>query len=72
MLFRSSRENPNTEIHAKARALAKAALEGPDDWTADEKHAAAAALAEWVPKVVNVDWKDERKKLKLAVLKGEA
>ncbi|MDO8275698.1 MAG: type III-B CRISPR module RAMP protein Cmr6 [Serpentinimonas sp.] len=70
--LRGSRENPNTEIHAKARALAKAALEGPDDWTADEKHAAAAALAEWVPKVVNVDWKDERKKLKLAVLKGEA
>jgi hypothetical protein len=33
---------------------------------------AAEALAEWLPQVVEVDMKDERKKLKLAVLRGEA
>ena len=69
--LRGSKEKPNAETHAKARALSKAALEGAD-WTIEEKRAAAAALAEWVPKVVAVDMKDERKKLKLAVLRGEA
>ena len=64
------KDKPNTDLHAKARALSKAALEGAD-WTADEKRAAAQALAEWLPQVVEVDMKDERKKLKLAVLRGE-
>jgi CRISPR-associated protein Cmr6 len=65
------KDKPNTDLHAKARALSKAALEGPD-WTADEKRTAAEALAQWLPQVVEVDMKDERKKLKLAVLRGEA
>jgi CRISPR-associated protein Cmr6 len=69
--LRGSKERPNAETHAKARTLAKAALEGAD-WTAEEKRAAAQALAEWLPKVVSVDMKDERKKLKLSVLRGEA
>ncbi len=68
--LRGGKEKPNAEIHAKARALSKAALEGAD-WTAEEKRAAAEALAEWLPQVVAVDMKDERKKLKLAVLRGE-
>ena len=37
-----------------------------------EKRAAAEALAEWLPQVVAVDMKEERKKLKLAMLRGEA
>lgn len=65
------KDKANTELHAKARALSKAALEGAD-WTAEEKRSAAEALAEWLPQVVEVDMKDERKKLKLAVLRGEA
>jgi len=69
--LRGTKDKPNTELHAKARALSKAALEGAD-WTAEEKLGAALALAEWLPQVVAVDMKDERKKLKLAVLRGEA
>jgi ABC-type nitrate/sulfonate/bicarbonate transport system substrate-binding protein len=65
------KDKPNTDLHAKARALSRAALEGTD-WTAEEKRLAAEALAEWLPQVVEVDMKDERKKLKLAVLRGEA
>jgi CRISPR-associated protein Cmr6 len=65
------KDKANTELHAKARALSKAALEGAD-WTAEEKRSAAEALAEWLPQVVEVDMKDERKKLKLYVLRGEA
>jgi CRISPR-associated protein Cmr6 len=69
--LRGGRDRPNTELHAKARALSKAALEGAD-WTAEEKRAAADALSEWLPQVIAVDMKDERKKLKLALLRGEA
>lgn len=68
--LRGSKDRPNTAFHDKARALAKTALESPD-WTAEEKRAAAEAIAEWLPKVVAVDMKDERKKLKLAALRGE-
>jgi CRISPR-associated protein Cmr6 len=70
--LRGGKDRPNTEIHAKGRALAKAALEGRPEWTAEEKCAAADALAEWLPKVVDVEWRDERKKLKIAALRGEA
>ena len=69
--LRGNKEKPNAETHAKARALSKAALEGIN-WSAEEKHAAAEAMAEWLPQVVAVDMKDERKKLKLAALRGEA
>jgi CRISPR-associated protein Cmr6 len=69
--LRGNKERPNAETHAKARALSKAALEGAD-WTAEDKRTAAEVLAEWLPQVVTVDMKDERKKLKLAVLRGEA
>jgi CRISPR-associated protein Cmr6 len=69
--LRGAKDRPNTEMHAQARALSKAALEGAT-WTAEEKRSAALALAEWLPQVVAVDMKDERKKLKLAVLRGEA
>ncbi len=63
------RENPNGVWHGKARALAKAAHESPD-WTAEEKAAAADAIEEWLPKLVKVDAKDERKKMKLSALRG--
>ena len=65
------KEKPNTQTHQMAQKLAKTALED-STWTAEEKRAAADALTEWLPKVVSVDMKDERKKLKLAALRGEA
>ncbi len=69
--LRGGKDKPNTELHAKARALSKAALEGAG-WSTEEKRIAAQALTDWLPQVVAVDMKDERKKLKLAVLRGEA
>jgi hypothetical protein len=69
--LRGNIERANAETHAQARALSKAALQGAY-WTAEEKRAAAETLAEWLPQVVAVDLKDERKKLKLALLRGEA
>jgi CRISPR-associated protein Csm5 len=69
--LRGKRDKPNTSYHDKARQLAKDALEGKG-WTAEERRAAAEAIAEWLPKVVQVDMKQERKKLKLANLHGEA
>lgn len=65
------KDKANTELHVRARALSKAAFEGAD-WTAEDKRAAAEALALWLPQVVEVDMKDERKKLKLAALRGES
>lgn len=67
--FPNLKENPNAAFHNKARALAKAAHEGAD-WSADEKRAAAEAIETWLPKLVKLDIKDERKKLKLSALKG--
>lgn len=60
----------NGEEHQRARVIAQAALESAD-WTAEERRAAAEAIATWLPKVVAVDMKDERKRLKLAQLRGE-
>jgi len=64
-----NKEGPNQAIHNKARELAKAAREG-SDWTADEKRAAACAIEEWLPKLVRIELKDERKKLGLTALKS--
>lgn len=68
--FPSYKEKPNAAFHNQARALAKTAHEG-GDWSADEKRQAAEAIETWLPKLVQVDIKDERKKLKLTVLKGQ-
>ncbi|WP_157659211.1 type III-B CRISPR module RAMP protein Cmr6 [Thauera butanivorans] len=62
------KEKPNANFHNKARALAKTA-DSPD-WSADEKRSAAEAIETWLPKLVQIDIKDERKKLKLNALKG--
>lgn len=67
--FPSYKEKPNAAFHNQARALAKAAHEGTD-WSADEKRQAAEAIETWLPKLVQLDIKDERKKLKLSALKG--
>ncbi len=64
------KDKPNGSYHGKARELAKAAHEGAD-WSAEDKLAAAQAIEEWLPKLVALDIKDERKKLKLSALKGQ-
>lgn len=63
-----NKESPNAAIHNEARVLAKAAHDGAD-WTAEEKCSVADAIEEWLPKLVKVDLKDERKKFKLAALR---
>ena len=64
------KEAPNGVLHGKARELAQTAHESTD-WSAEEKRAAAEAIETWLPKLVRVDIKDERKKLKLGALKGQ-
>ena len=66
--LRGGKDKPNTAYHAKASQLAKLAHESTD-WSPDEKASAADAIEEWLPKVVTVDLKDIRKKLKLAALR---
>lgn len=73
---RGGKDRANTGIHTAAQTLAKAAREGAD-WTADEKRAAAEAIEQWLQKLVERfdqknDWKEARKKLGLAGLRGEA
>lgn len=65
----NARQNPNAVFHGKARELAKAALDELG-WTPEEKNALADAIEAWLPKVVKVDIKDERKKLRLNILRG--
>lgn len=67
--LRGGKDRQNTDYHQRAQSLAKNALEGAD-WTADEKRAAADAIAEWLPKVVERIDKDQLKKLKLGTLRS--
>ena len=66
----SKKDNPNTAYHAKANQLAKKALESTD-WTPEERALAADAIEKWLPKIVAVDLKDVRKKLKFSELRGQ-
>ncbi len=67
--LRGHREKLNADYHGRARKLAQDALDGTG-WAAEEKRAAADAIAEWLPKVVEKIDKDQIKKLKLSVLRG--
>ena len=64
--LRGNRENANATFHTRARTLATDATA----WSHAERVAAADAIEEWLPKVVKVEIKDERKKLKLATLRA--
>lgn len=59
-------DNPNTAYHTRARELARDAA----PWPMAERTAAADAIEEWLPKVIRLDIKEERKKLKLAALRA--
>ena len=69
--LRGNKERLNADYHNRARKLAQEALEGAG-WTAEEKRAAAAAIEEWLPKVVERIDKDQLKKLRLAALRGQS
>lgn len=74
--LRNNKEKTNTGTHSTAQQLAKTALESVD-WSADEKRALAVAIETWLPQLIEKfdkkdDWKDARKKLKLAALKGQS
>lgn len=56
--------------YQRAQALARKAMAG--EWNADERRAAADAIEQWLPQVVNIDARDTRKKLGLATLRGGA
>jgi CRISPR-associated protein Cmr6 len=69
--MRGGKEAPNGQAHNRARELVKAAES--ETWSREEKIAAADAIEEWLPKVVDrIDMKEERKKLRLRALRGEA
>ena len=68
--LRGNRERQNADFHGRARKLAQDALEGAD-WTAEERKAAAEAILEWLPRVVEKIDKDQFKKLKLNALRGQ-
>ncbi|MCB1934069.1 MAG: type III-A CRISPR-associated RAMP protein Csm5 [Candidatus Accumulibacter sp.] len=63
--LRGNRENANAVFHNRARALAQDAVA----WTHEERVAAADAIEQWLPQVVKVQIKEERKKLKLSMLR---
>ncbi len=57
------------DIHSRARELVAKARDNTE-WTAEEKHALADVVSEWLPKLVRQMDKDQLKKLKLAALRG--
>ena len=66
--LRGRKDRLNADFHSRARKLAQDA-KGPD-WAPPERLAAADAIAEWLPKVVERIDKDQLKKLGLAALRA--
>lgn len=67
--LRGGHERLNGDYHGRARKLAEEARTGAD-WSAEEKRAAAEAIAECLPKVVEKIDKGQLKKLGLNELRG--
>ena len=68
--LRGNKEKLNADYHGRARKLAHDALEGAD-WTPEERLAAAEAIEQWLPKVVEKIDKEQLKKLKTSQLRGQ-
>lgn len=67
---------PGSGLYADALRLSKTALAGDSTWSAADRLLLAETFAEWLPRVIEKldrkdDWKDARKKLQLAALRGE-
>lgn len=65
-----TKENAYAKTHTELNQLAKDALEN-ESWSAEEKIAVADLIEEFLPKLVNFDIKDARKKMSLAKLRGQ-
>ena len=70
--FTKLRTNPGSGPFQQALQRTKAALEDTSDWTGEEKIALADMLEECLPQVIAPFAKDERKKLRLAALRGQS
>jgi CRISPR-associated protein Csm5 len=68
VVLRGARDKANTELHARARTLAKRAL--AEAWPQAERIALADMLTQHLQQAVQLDWKDERKKLQIAQLQA--
>jgi CRISPR-associated protein Cmr6 len=68
VLQRGRKTPVGAEPFQKAAALARLAAEG--SWLPGERIEAAQAIESWGPRLISIDVKDLRKKLKLAVLRG--
>ncbi len=71
-----AKEKLNAGLHQRAGVLVSDALKD-DTWSLEEKAALADALEAWLPRVIEKldrkdDWKDARKKLKLAQLRPQS
>ncbi|WP_114649462.1 type III-B CRISPR module RAMP protein Cmr6 [Pseudothauera hydrothermalis] len=69
--------NPGSGLYAVALQLSRQALDEAQGWSAADRLQLAEALAQWLPAVVEKldrkdDWKDARKKLHMAALRGES
>ena len=67
--LRGSKGSAGSDDYRRAKDLAAQASQGAD-WTRDDKRAAADAIELWLPRLVNIDAKDLRKKLGLAALRA--
>lgn len=65
--LRGNKAKPNTELHGRARALAKRAL--AEGWPQPERVALADMLERRLPLAIQIDWKDERKKIQILALR---
>ena len=71
-----AKDKLNAGLHQRAGVLVSDALKD-DTWSLEEKAALADALEAWLPRVIEKldrkdDWKDARKKLKLAQLRPQS
>ena len=62
------KQNLGQPLYCLARLLAEDAA-AASDWSAKEKSAAADAIVLWIPKLVNIDARDLRRKLNLGALR---
>ena len=67
--LRGTKGNAGSDDYRQAKDLAALASQAAD-WTSDDKRAAADAIEQWLPQLVNIDAKDVRKKLGLAALRA--
>lgn len=67
-VLRGGKDKPNTALHGECRILAKRAL--AEAWPSAERHALASLLEALLPVLIqSFDWKDERKRLQVSLLR---